>query len=79
MKTKKIKKSPITCPHCGSTDIGEYLYGLPIMEKLEDEINSGEIILGGCCINEDSPKYYCYHCEKDFGIYYKRKKSKIDY
>ena len=73
MKKKQTEYKPITCPHCGSTQIGEYLYGLPALNPFDTRILSGELILGGCCIEEDSPKYYCYHCEKDFGLYYKRK------
>lgn len=70
MTVKRAKKQKPICPYCGSEHIGEYLYGLPIISaSLEKKVNEGKIILGGCIITEDSPKYWCYDCEKDFGIY----------
>lgn len=70
MTTIREKPIKITCPYCGSKHIGEYLYGLPIFSaSLEKKVNEGKIILGGCIITEDSPKYWCHDCEKNFGIY----------
>ena len=41
------------------------IYGLPSKEgfKLAEE---EKIILGGCIIRKDSPKYYCLKCKKRF-------------
>ena len=72
-KQQKIKI--VTCPKCGSTNIARYSYGLPAFDKeLNEKLESGEIVLGGCCIDiGDSPKYYCNDCEHDFGIYCRSK------
>jgi len=51
------------CSKCDSSNIGKYLYGLVHPdEKMEVKIDKGEIILGGCMISEDSPKYHCLKC-----------------
>lgn len=61
----------VTCPKCGSTKIGKYQYGLPVMTaKTKRDVDAGKIILGGCTIKRDvSPKYHCHACENDFGIF----------
>ena len=62
------------CPKCGSKNIGRYMYGLPVFsDELLKEVDSGKIILGGCCIMDDAPKYHCNACNEDFG--YIREKS----
>ena len=62
------------CPKCGSKNIGRYIYGLLLFsDELLKEVDSGKIILGGCCIMDDAPKYHCNACNEDFG--YIREKS----
>lgn len=53
------------CPHCGSTNIRSIVYGYPSPELWEEEIK-GKVKLGGCCISENQPNYYCDDCEKSF-------------
>ena len=56
------------CPKCGSKNIGRYIYGLLLFsDELLKEVDSGKIILGGCCIMDDAPKYHCNACNEDFG------------
>ena len=65
-----IKNKPVICPICGSTNVAKYLFGLIAYdEKLEEQLEKNEIILGGCCIEKDSPKFHCNECEEDFGNY----------
>ena len=35
--------------------------------KVIQQIEDGEFEVGGCCINEDSPKRRCRECDKEFG------------
>lgn len=35
-------------------------------EELESEIDAGKIHLGGCCVSEIDPKFYCNDCKKGF-------------
>ncbi|MCX7720652.1 MAG: hypothetical protein N2Z64_05145 [Dictyoglomus thermophilum] len=55
-KSKKIK-----CPKCGSKNVIPIIYGYPTSEAFEKE-KRGEIILGGCVIEYDSPNWYCKEC-----------------
>ena len=35
-------------------------------KKLEKELEQGKIILGGCCIENDSPLFHCNDCDKEW-------------
>jgi hypothetical protein len=60
--TAQFKK----CPHCGKSDsVIRILYGMPTHEAWEDE-QAGKLHIGGCCIEPDTPKWYCKRCEKEF-------------
>lgn len=52
------------CPYCG-TKMLKIVYGMPTQETLEKAKN-GEILLGGCIIEEKHPKYYCNNCKKSY-------------
>ncbi len=69
MKKEKVRVSrkPKACPVCGSDRIATYLLGMPDFsnKKLQKEIDEGKIIIGGCCITEDDPKYHCFECDTD--------------
>ncbi|MCQ2970793.1 hypothetical protein SAMN05216439_0161 [Methanobrevibacter gottschalkii] len=54
------------CPKCGSKLI-PIVYGYPLEEALKQEKN-GEIILGGCCINDEMGNLHCPNCKNDFYI-----------
>ena len=60
---------PTKCPKCNSDRIAEILYGfvLPNDPELNEELNSGKIILGGCCIEGDSPAWHCNNCKYEWG------------
>ena len=32
-----------------------------------ERIKNGEFTTGGCCVEEDSPKWQCRDCNKEFG------------
>lgn len=58
------------CPYCGSTNTAEYIYGLPVLDdKTREQIKAGELILGGCEIDHNTPMptNHCNNCKKDFG------------
>ena len=57
------------CPKCGSKNVAKILYGYPAFnEKLKKQLDNGEIVLGGCVIFDEDPKYHCNDCKEDFGI-----------
>jgi hypothetical protein len=52
------------CPKCGSLNVIKILYGMPTHEAFlmaEEE----KIKLGGCCITDSDPEYYCKDCENE--------------
>lgn len=41
---------------------------MPVMSsKLQDQIEKGEVVLGGCCVMELAPEFRCNKCKKEFG------------
>ncbi|MFI5324079.1 MAG: hypothetical protein ACHQ6U_11270 [Thermodesulfobacteriota bacterium] len=53
------------CPYCNSDDVIEIVYGLPADETVETA-KRGEILLGGCVIEEGSPNLYCKSCDHNW-------------
>lgn len=61
---KKIKTPK--CPACGSAKVVVIVYGLPLPKAFEME-EKGLVKLGGCCIDDDSPRWHCNDCQHDWG------------
>ncbi|MFA7232139.1 MAG: hypothetical protein WC071_12785 [Victivallaceae bacterium] len=62
----KFKAKPFECPVCGSKRIADIQYGDPAFsEELRVAEIKGETIIGGCCIEDDSPAWRCYECEQN--------------
>ncbi len=39
------------------------MYGMPVPdEKLQADLDSGRVVLGGCCISLDDPAWKCREC-----------------
>ena len=56
-------KPEIKCPHCGSPNYIEIVYGYPTHEAFLKK-KRGEAILFGCCINEKNPpRKLCKKCQ----------------
>ena len=65
MKRIERKRKPRKCPKCGHAPVGEILWGMPHMDsKLEDLMNAGKIIIGGCCLGGDDPTWECSKCHQ---------------
>ncbi len=63
-----MKANPNMCPNCGSDNIAEILWGLPsFTDELQEELAEGKIVLGGCCVSFDDPRYECNDCMHRFG------------
>ena len=46
------------CPNCQSTNHAKILWGLPAdMREIEEGLVRKEIILGGCCVSQNDPKF----------------------
>jgi hypothetical protein len=53
------------CPSCGSKNSAKIVYGMPSYE-LYEEIEQGKVVLGGCCIMEYAPQYFCKDCKYEW-------------
>jgi len=53
------------CPKCGSKNSLRIIYGMPSHELFE-EADAGKVRLGGCCIFEGNPEYFCKDCENEW-------------
>ena len=53
-----LTSTPEACPDCSYSPIAEILYGRPAMsEKLRNQIEAEEIVLGGC-VPEEATWFY---------------------
>jgi hypothetical protein len=55
------------CPECKSEKVIPIHYGYIDDPDAIERIKNGEFATGGCCINEDSPKWQCRDCTNEFG------------
>lgn len=56
------------CPKCGSSNVAEILWGMPsFTSELQKELAEKKVVLGGCCVSPDDPKYECNDCLHRFG------------
>ena len=53
------------CPKCKSSKVIKIVYGMPDYSLQEDE-EKGKVVLGGCVIHEDAPKYHCKKCQYEW-------------
>ena len=69
-------RKPRKCPACGSNIVAAILYGMPDMsEELQSKIESGNVVLGGCCQEMNGPVWQCSQCGTS--IYKKYNTQKI--
>jgi len=54
-----------TCPECSSENVARIVFGYPGPEMME-ESERGDIVLGGCCVDEDDPEWHCKDCEHEW-------------
>lgn len=57
--------NPPACPRCTAGKVVPIAYGLPGPEMMA-EAERGDIVLGGCCIEEYQPIWHCQGCGNDF-------------
>ena len=55
------ENKPNKCPACGSQKVVRILYGMPSYEAFLDS-KAGKIILGGCVISDNDPRWGCIDC-----------------
>lgn len=55
------------CPRCGATPLTPIAYGYPGPGMME-QVERGEISLGGCCISDSQPTHRCPSCGRSFEL-----------
>lgn len=58
------------CTSCGSQRVARILYGListPYDKGLKKDLDAGKVVLGGCCITDESGTHRCLECGKERG------------
>ncbi|GAB5431027.1 MAG: hypothetical protein EpisKO_03970 [Epibacterium sp.] len=66
-------RKPRKCPNCGATPVANILYGMPsISPKLIEKEERGEVMFGGCVIEEDGSQAH-WACSKCGAEFYKKK------
>jgi len=55
------------CPKCQSTNRAEILWGLPWKKMIKKELKRKEIVLGGCLVTHNDPKWQCNECRTRWG------------
>ena len=59
---------PPECPECGSAKVAEIVYGYPSSDwDWEKDVDSGKVVLGGCCIPPDPHSWQCQSCDHEWG------------
>lgn len=70
-------RKPRKCPRCGAASVASIMFGMPVMApELEQKIEEGRIVLGGCCMEALSPMWRCTACKTD--IYHERDRLNQD-
>lgn len=73
----KLPARKYICPSCGERSGVDIVYGYPGSIELLEQVERGEVALGGCCITiGESPERKCTSCEHKWRI--KRRKVGFD-
>jgi hypothetical protein len=58
------------CPACSSPDVLPFLYGEPMPDVKGSMLGmkpDDEVVIGGCLVDPDNPRWKCRACRHDFG------------
>lgn len=61
-----MEKNKIKCPFCQSDEIRKIVFGL-IKSKKDEKMAKEGFYFVGCGTGDDSLKFHCDNCGKDFG------------
>ena len=58
----------MNCPECKSDSIAKIFWGYPgNLEAIDEQLKKKEIVLGGCIICDNDPKWECNSCHCQWG------------
>jgi len=62
-----VKRKPRKCPVCGFKPVATILYGdIGYSPQLSEQMEKREVVLGGCSIYPDKPRWQCSKCGTKF-------------
>ena len=63
----EFSRKPRRCPVCNEKTVASILYGEPAFSpKLAADLEEKRIVLGGCIVTDDDPKWQCTACDAPF-------------
>jgi rubrerythrin len=63
----RVKSKPEKCPVCEFYPVSTILYGdMGYSPQLSDQMEKREVVLGGCSIYPDKPRWQCSKCGTKF-------------
>lgn len=63
----EVSQAPEKCPCCGAPSVAPIMYGLPdFSPELRRAVDAGELVLGGCVVSNDDPRWKCTKCKTFF-------------
>ena len=67
--TRVLEEWELKCPNCRKTWIAEIFWGYPgDIDSVEEELSKKEIVLGGCLITDNDPRWECNNCHHRWGF-----------
>ena len=73
-KDEFLMRKPKRCPKCGFSPVASILYGMPAHnEKLKRKFEDTSLVLGGCVVGYDDPKWQCTNCDSEFYVWERTK------
>lgn len=66
--TQRIERSrkPAKCPTCGGQPVARIQRGYPnFNQQLSDDLAAGKVVLGGCVVTDDDPRWKCTQCGQE--------------
>ena len=74
-----MPSKPVKCPKCRKNTVADICWGYPLFdEQMEKELDEGKIVLGGCCVTPEDPKWHCTSCGHEWGGRTRNKSPKKD-
>jgi ribosomal protein S27AE len=66
-KEIRVSGKPEKCPVCGFSPVATILYGdIGYSPQLSEQMEKREVVLGGCFIYSDKPRWQCSKCGTKF-------------
>jgi len=62
---------PAACPACGAPAVAFIAYGEPVHD-IEARFAPTPVVLGGCCIWAEAPRWHCLACDHAWGRAFER-------